>query len=60
VKKPKEEYSKNTQTSQDTLEFILSLPIERKLPKVSKSETVHATAAQQEEMERLLKKNKKE
>ena len=41
----------------DTLEFVLSLPVERKIPKVTELETIHATAEQQEEMERLLKKN---
>jgi hypothetical protein len=42
----------------DTLEFVLSLPLERKIPKVIELETVYATAKQQEEMERLLlKKN---
>ena len=35
---------------------MLSLPIERKIPKVTELETIHATAEQQEEeMERLLK-----
>ena len=44
----------------DTLEFVLSLPLERKIPKVGELEIVHATAEQQEEMERLLlKKNDK-
>ena len=42
--------------SKDTLEFVLSLPIELKIPKISELETVHATAEQQEEMERLLKR----
>jgi hypothetical protein len=47
--------------SKDTLEFVLSLPAEQKIPKVTELETIHATAEQQEEMERLLlKKNKKE
>jgi len=37
---------------------VLSLPLERKIPKVIELETVYATAKQQEEMERLLlKKN---
>jgi hypothetical protein len=37
---------------------MLSLPIERKIPKVTELETIHATAEQQGEMEkRLLKKN---
>ena len=40
----------------DTLEFVLSLSVERKIPKVSELETVYATAEQQEEMERLLKR----
>ena len=40
---------------------MLSLPVERKIPKVSELELIHATAEQQEEMEkRLLKKNNKE
>ena len=47
--------------SESTLEFVLSLPVERKIPKVSELELIHATAEQQEEMEkRLLKKNNKE
>ena len=41
------------------LEFMLSLPVERKIPKVTELETVYATAEQQQEMERLLKKNDK-
>jgi hypothetical protein len=40
---------------EDTLEFMLSLPKERKIPKVTELETVHATTQQQTEMERLLK-----
>ena len=40
----------------DTLEFVLSLSVERKIPKVSELETVYATAEQQEEMERLVKR----
>ena len=48
----------NPHISKDTLEFMLSLPVERKIPKVSELETIHATAEQQQEMERLLlKKN---
>jgi hypothetical protein len=35
---------------------VLSLSVERKIPKVSELETVYATAEQQEEMERLLKR----
>jgi hypothetical protein len=46
--------------AKDALEFMLSLPVERKIPKVTELETIHATAEQQEEMEKLLKKNKKE
>ena len=38
----------------DTLEFVLSLPVERKIPKVTELETIHAKPEQQEEMERLL------
>ena len=41
-------------TPKDTLEFVLSLPVERKIPKVTELETVYATPEQQEEMERLL------
>ena len=33
---------------------------QKKIPKVTELETIHATAEQQEEMERLLKKNNKE
>jgi hypothetical protein len=45
----------------ENLEFVLSLPVERKIPEVAEMETIHATAEQQEEMERLLlKKNNKE
>jgi len=48
----------NPHISKDILEFMLSLPVERKIPKVTELETIHATAEQQEEMERLLlKKN---
>jgi|GEM_PF-4212990 len=32
------------------------LPIERKIPKVTELEPIHATAEQQKEMEKLLKK----
>jgi hypothetical protein len=39
---------------------MLSLPVERKVHKVTELETIHATAEQQEEMERLLKKNNQE
>jgi hypothetical protein len=39
---------------------MLSLPVEKKIPKVSEKETIHATTEQQEEMEKLLKKNKNE
>jgi hypothetical protein len=35
---------------------VLSLPVERKIPKVNEKETEYASAEQQEEMERLLKK----
>ncbi len=45
--------------SQTTLEFVLSISVELKIPKVSELETVYATKEQQEEMERLLRKNKK-
>ena len=46
--------------SKDALEFMLALPLERKIPKVTEQEPIHATAEQQEEMERLLlKKNDK-
>ena len=40
----------------DTLEFMLSLPVERKIPKVTEQETVYATAEQQAVMERPLLK----
>ena len=53
----KKGYSKKTQISLKILEFMLSLPVERKIPKVTELETIHATPEQQEEMERLLKKN---
>jgi hypothetical protein len=43
----------------ENLEFVLSLPAERKIPQVTELETIHATAEQQAEMERLLKKNDK-
>jgi hypothetical protein len=43
-----------------SLGFVLSLPVERKIPKVTELETIHATPEQQEEMEKLLKKNNKE
>jgi hypothetical protein len=46
----------NPNIPKDTLEFVLSLPVERKIPKVTELETIHATAEQQEEMERLLLK----
>jgi len=50
----------NPHIPKDALEFVLSLPVERKIPKVTELETIHTTAEQQEEMERplLLKKNK--
>ena len=32
---------------EDVLEFVLSLPVERKIPKVTELETIHATAEQQ-------------
>jgi hypothetical protein len=66
VEKEREESKKkileeNPHISKDALEFVLSLPVERKIPKVSELETVYATAEQQQEMERLLlKKNNKE
>jgi hypothetical protein len=34
----------NPDISKDALEFMLSLPIERKIPKVTELETIHATA----------------
>ena len=46
----------NPNIAKDALDLMLSLPIERKIPKVTEMETIHATAEQQEEeMERLLK-----
>jgi hypothetical protein len=50
----------NPHIPKDALEFMPSLPKERKIPKVTELETVYATAEQQEEMERLLKKNMNE
>jgi hypothetical protein len=49
----------NPNISKEALEFMLSLPVERKIRKVTELETVYATAEQQEEMDRLLKKNDK-
>jgi hypothetical protein len=61
VKKEREEarrriLEENPHIARDALEFVLSLPVERKIPKVTELETIHATAEQQEEMEKLLKK----
>jgi hypothetical protein len=50
----------NPDIPKESLEFILSLPVERKIPKVTELETIHATPEQQEEMERLLKKRNEE
>jgi len=50
----------NPHIPKDEFEFMLSLPVEQKIPKVTELETVYATAEQQEEMERLLKKNMNE
>ena len=52
----------NPNIPKDAPDFVLSLPVERKIPKVTELETIHATPEQQEEeMEkRLLKKNNKE
>ena len=51
----------NPNIPKDALKFVLSLPFEKKIPKVTELGTIHATAEQQEEMEkRLLKKNNKE
>ena len=51
----------NPHIAKDILEFVLSLPIERKVPKVTELEIIHATAEQQEGMEkRLLKKRNEE
>jgi hypothetical protein len=36
---------------------LLSLPVERSITKVTELETIHATAEQQEEMEKLLNKS---
>jgi hypothetical protein len=55
MKKLKEEYS-NPDVSKDTLEFVPSLPVERKIPRVTELETIHATPEQQEEMEKRLLK----
>jgi hypothetical protein len=62
IKKEVEEYEEakrrildeDPHIPKDTLEFMLSLPVERKIPKVTELETIHATAEQQEQMERLL------
>ena len=48
----------NPNIAKDALEFMLSLPEARRIPKVTELETIHATAEQQEEMERLLNKSK--
>ena len=53
----KEKYSKYSDISVITLEFELSVPVEWKISKFSEQETVYVTRDQQEEMERLLKKN---
>jgi hypothetical protein len=53
VKKRQEDriiLEENQNIAKDALEFILSLPVERKIPKVTELETIHATAEQQEEM----------
>jgi hypothetical protein len=53
VKKRQEDriiLEENPNIAKDALEFILSLPVERKIPKVTELETIHATAEQQEEM----------
>jgi hypothetical protein len=50
----------NPHISKDALEFMLSLPVELKIPKVTEMETIHATAEQQQEMDRLSKENNKE
>ena len=47
----------NPNIPKGTLEFMLSLPEARKTAKVTEQETVHATAEQQADMEKLLKKN---
>jgi hypothetical protein len=44
----------NPHISKDALEFMLSLPVERKIPKVTELETIYATVEQQEEMEKRL------
>jgi hypothetical protein len=50
----------NPNIAKDTLEFMLSLPVEKKIPKVTELETIHATAEQQQEMEKRLLKKKNE
>ena len=62
VKEEREEAKKrilneDPHISKDALEFVLSLPVERKIPKVTELETIHATAEQQEEMEKRLLKD---
>ena len=37
----------NPHIPKDELEFMLSLPVERKIPKITELETIHATAEQQ-------------
>jgi hypothetical protein len=59
VEKEREE-DKRRILEENALEFMLSLQEARKIPKVTELETIHATPEQQEEMERLLKKNNKE
>jgi hypothetical protein len=49
-------FKENPDVSKDTLEFVPSLPVERKIPKVTELETIHATPEQQEEMEKRLLK----
>ena len=63
IKVEKEEREEDTRRvlEENALEFMLSLPEARKIPKVTELETIHATGEQQEEMEkRLLKKNNNE
>ena len=57
--KTKRRILENPDISKVALDFMLSLPVERKTPKVTELETIHATAEQQQEMERLLKENNK-
>ena len=59
MKKLKEEYSMKIHIPKDALGFVLSLPIERKIPSHGIGNYT-CNSRQQEELERLTKKNNKE